>query len=465
MAFPYEIVTMDPHAHSDSVSRAVLSSVYEGLVRFDPGRPIRPWLADRWDNPDHLTWRLHIRSGVFFHDGRELMAEDVVASIKRACQSQFVGHQLADIEHVRVDEFDDGMIEIATIRPSPLLLTQLEAVAIVPRDFDPGRPVGTGPYRWEIGSLSGPITLRSWARYWNTRPDFEEVSLQFATSSEELVRLLQEDGIDVATSVTVGHVREHPLKEGWQLVASPAVTTTFLALNVSSGPLANQRVRRAIDLAIDRSSLVAEVFPEGTARAAWSVIPPEIFGFSPELRHRGSDIEEARALLQEAQLPAGTVLEIVFHAAYSDVALVLADVLEDLGFTIETRTLAYDDFYRRLGESANQLSIFSWTFRVADASPFLDTIVHSRDSERGLGAFNGAVLSNSKLDGLIEAAAHESHYALRLDLLQQALRELDEERVYLPLYEPSNLALAREEYVLERSNCSIASPQNVRLRH
>ena len=121
MAYPHEMVTMDPHAHADTVTGTVLSAVYEGLVSFEPGLPVRAGLADRWITPDDRTWRLHIRENVRFHDGRLLTPGDVVASIERACSSRIVGHQLNPIDSIR--ELDEGLIEITTSIPAPLLLT------------------------------------------------------------------------------------------------------------------------------------------------------------------------------------------------------------------------------------------------------------------------------------------------------------------------------------------------------
>ena len=130
IAYSHEMVTMDPHAHADRVTTTVLAAIYEGLVSFEPGLPVRAGLADRWTTPDDTTWRLHIREGVTFHDGRLLTPGDVVASIERARTTRVVGHQLVEIESIR--EVEDRTVEIKTDLPAPLLLTRLEAVAIVP---------------------------------------------------------------------------------------------------------------------------------------------------------------------------------------------------------------------------------------------------------------------------------------------------------------------------------------------
>ena len=56
MAYPHELVTLDPHRHADAVTDLVLSAVYESLVRFESGQPVKPGLADRWPTPDESTW-------------------------------------------------------------------------------------------------------------------------------------------------------------------------------------------------------------------------------------------------------------------------------------------------------------------------------------------------------------------------------------------------------------------------
>jgi len=470
IAYPYEMVTLDPHAHVDMVTGAVLAAIYEGLVHFEPGLQVQPWLADRWTTPDDTTWVLHIREGVRFHDGTMLEPSDVVASITRARASKVVGHQLDDIDQVRVIDEVARTIEITTARPTPLLLTRLETVAIVPRGFDPAHPVGTGPYQWRTGSIQGPIQLRSWEGYWRGAPDFEEVTIRFVSILEELAGLLHEKMLDVVASVTVSYVRDHESQGDWRLVASPAVITTYLGLNATQPPLDDLRVRTAIDLAIDRRQLVADIFPEGSARAARSMVPPEIFGYSPDHRVHDADPARAREILAEVGLPEGTSLYLDHIDRYSEVAEAVVDSLIAVGLETEMRAISIEDFYRGLREGTNQIFLFSWTFGVADASPFLDTLVHSRDPERGLGSFNGAGFSGPEvdamqLDAMIDAAAHEPKSTVRLERLQQTLAMLGAIKVYLPLYQPSTLALVYDGFVLEAYPGSVVRPQDVRRVH
>lgn len=459
MAYPHEMVTMDPHAHLDIVTGTVLSAVYEGLVHFEPGLPVRAGLADRWTTPEDTVWRLHVRDGVRFHDGSFLTPSDVVFSIERARGSGVAGHQLANIIDVR--ERDERVVEITTDVPTPLLLTRLETVAIVPEDFNPAVPVGTGPFTWRVGSIQGPVVLQRWVDYWGERPDPKEVSIQFPSDLEELAALIHQGRLDVVASVDVSYVRDHEPAESWRVISIPTATTTYLGINRAWAPLDDLRVREAISLAIDREALVAAIFPPEMAGPGSSIVSPMVFGFSPEHHHHDTDIDRSRELLREAGVPEGTPLRLDVSERYGEIAPPVSRMLSDAGFEIETEKHGWEAFYRRMERSENQLFLFSWNFRVADGSPFLDTIVHSRDPLRGLGTLNGASLSDPELDRMIEEVAHEPQSEIRLERLQAVLGRVAEELVYIPLFRPAALTLVRGPFVIESR---LVRPQDVRLK-
>jgi peptide/nickel transport system substrate-binding protein len=465
MAYPYELVTLDPHAHANSVTRGVLSSVYEGLIEFERGFPVRPWLADRWSNPDERTWRFHVRQGVRFHDGRPVTANDVAASIARARTSTIGGLQLQEIDSVQVDPEDSAMVVVTTSRPSPLLLTRLESVGIVPADFDPRRPVGTGPYAWQVGSEEGPIRLRRFADYWKTPPDFEEVVIEFVPSTMVTDETFSSGHFDVVTSIDVGFVRTHQTPAGWKVLASPAITTSFLAMNVSRPPLTSLDIRRAIFQSIDRRELVATVFPEGTARPAWSIVPHDIVGFTPELRREDFDLERAKSVISSSGADGGRTLELAYSSeGVSEAAEAVAAALSKVGLDVRPVGYDYEDFYEGMqSDDSFDLFLFNWTFRVADASRFFDLLVHSRDFDRSMGNFNATSLKDEELDLLIESAVHEPQLADRIAALQRALVAADEASVYMALYRPSNLSLVRSRFVVDDFSCSSIRPQDVRL--
>lgn len=462
LAYPHELLTLDPHAHADTVTGTVLSAVYEGLVYFEPGLPVRPLLSDRWTTPDDLTWRLHVREGVRFHDGGPVAAADVIASIERARSNPVIGHQLDEIAAVREVEREDGVVEIVTNRPAPLLLTRLESVAIVPRNFDPLVPTGTGPYRWSIGSPQGPVVLRAWDGYWERRPDFEEVDIRFVEYQEELATLLHHRQLDVLASVSSSFVAGHPAAEGWRVEASRAVAVSYLGLNLTANPLDDPLVREAIEAAIDRPALVAAVFPAGTADPARTLVPAEVFGYSPSHRRPEADPGRARELLRRAGLGGGARLVLDCAEGYLPAAEHIAAALASVGLEVEVHAMPYEAFYHRLEAGQSELFLFTWSFRLADASIFLDAFVHSRDASRGLGTFNGAGIALAEIDELIDLAAIEPNAATRLERLQTVLSRVVEINAYQPLYRPRNLSLVRDGFAIDGPALTMPRPQDIR---
>src|SRR4051794_5240375 len=160
-------LSLDPHLQDEANTFAVLGNVYEGLTAFDGDMRLHPALAERWESPDDLTWRFHLRSGIHFHDGRPLEAADVVASLERARhhpRSQVAGYLVA-VSGVKA--VDAQTVDVVTTRPYALLLNKLAFVYIVPRDAPPDIQdvVGTGPYRVASRRANGTVDLEPFADY------------------------------------------------------------------------------------------------------------------------------------------------------------------------------------------------------------------------------------------------------------------------------------------------------------
>ena len=125
---PY--LTLDPQEKNDSVTWSVMGNIYEPLVEFDRNLKITGRLAERWENPNDLTWRFYLRKNVRFHDGRPFSAEDVVHTIKRALEDNRIGTRpyLISVKDARA--VNATTVDIVTDRPNPVLLNRLTFVFI-----------------------------------------------------------------------------------------------------------------------------------------------------------------------------------------------------------------------------------------------------------------------------------------------------------------------------------------------
>ncbi|MCI0607416.1 ABC transporter substrate-binding protein [bacterium] len=149
-------VSLDPHLVNEESTHSTLTHFYSKLVTFGPEMDLQPDLAVRWESLSETVWRLQLREGVVFHDGRSFEAQDVVASILRA--QNLGSYDVQSIKHVYA--VDRQTVEVQTYDPFPVLLNKLASVYIVPRNtgLTPiKRPLGTGPYRFVSGVPNGTI--------------------------------------------------------------------------------------------------------------------------------------------------------------------------------------------------------------------------------------------------------------------------------------------------------------------
>lgn len=464
IGYQHELVTLNPFAHDDAVTRSVLGGIYEPLVRIGPMLDVEPCLAERWETPDDLTWRFRLRQGVRFHDGSAVTARAVVRSLRHAVEAadSAVATYLTAIQEVREVPGEPGTVEIRTRYPAPLLLTRLSLVAVVPASVlsDPGQPVGTGPYVWEDGSLAGPVRLRAWEHYWGPAPLADEVVVRLVPDEKELAARVLRGEVDVAAEFSTSSLPGGSPGAGWKLVPYPPLATTILACNVRRPPLDDPRVREAIDLAIDRQAL-ARAAGHNRVEPAYGLVPQGVVGSIPIEDIPQPDPVRAKELLAEAGHPDGVEVELAHAGVWAPAVAYLKDALGRVGIRLTVRQDAYDQFYKRILDGDCSLYIFGWTFPFGDASDLLDGLVHTRDPERKLGLQNGSGYSAPEVDRLIERAGRETSTALRQDAIRKVLARLAADRPYIPLYHRVREAAVREGLALQPFGGAWLSPQCV----
>ncbi|KAA0256631.1 hypothetical protein FBQ97_07835 [Acidobacteria bacterium ACD] len=463
--------TLDPQRHHEDVTRGLLRSYYEGLVELDAELNLRPRLASDWSNPSETLWRFRLQEGVVFHDGSPFGAEDVARTLERArLPESKVDAVVRAIREVRV--VDAATVELVTDRPRPLLLARLAQTPILPRgtpDAEVTVPVGTGPYRWN-GRGEGPTSVATgtrFERYWGPRPDFEAFEAH-ASTDEAAVRRAASGFADVVSPFP-RELREALPPGGLKTVSHPTVTVSFLVCRVGPlatgrpSPVGDARVRRAVDLAIDRGALVREAL-EGEAVPASQLVVPGVFGFEPALRTRLRDVAGARRLLAEAGLPSGLTLPIVVSPRGAAVAAVLSRQLAEAGLRLAVEPLDWTERYRRMRDAEAPLVLATWTTATGDASGLFEPLLHSSGGPEGFGSENTTGWSDPEADRWIREAASETDPAARADLLRAVMRRALRELPLVPLYSPQWTYGVRDGIgFTPRLDFSVAAPDVFRL--
>ncbi len=432
VALAPELVGLDPHRQTSHGGFSVLANVYEALTAFDDEMRIVPVLAERWESPDDLTWRFHLRRGVRFHDGRPMEAADVVASLERARRSGRSSQgSLATIAELAAPAAD--VVEVTTTRPNPMLLSNLSSTFVVPRDApdEITSPIGTGPYRVARYSPGKDLELASWDKHWGRPPRHGTVAFLFEPDPERRLALLARGETDVALRLAEG-VAGPAAAAGYRLLFRPAPAARVLALRVDLPPFSDLRVRRAVSLAIDRVAVTRDLLG-GRAQPLGQMLPPGIFGSVPDRAAPVRDVATARRLI--AETGGVPTLTLDHGAGRRPEARAIADQLGDAGIRVRLRQRDVAALLPGLQAGDSNLLLVSFVYAAGDAIDIFENMLHSRDPERRFGAENRFGYRNPRVDALVEAGAQTRAVEARRAVYQDAMRAASDDLPVIPLWE------------------------------
>ena len=471
ISVPYDLDTLDPAARNRLSDFSLLSNLYEPLVVTDANLSPRPALAVRWSNPDTLTWVFELRTGVRFHDGQPLTAEDVVWSFERLRTRpglEMSGHVSA-IRTVRAR--DEKTVEIRTEAPVGILLNKLRFILVVRRGEDfpvlSGRVNGTGPYRMAAWDRGVSLTLQRNGDYWGARPALGRVRFSLnrspAAALEDFVagRSLFVQSNSKATEEALRG------RTGVELRRNSSVSVKFLYFDVSRetsadvaggrNPFRDVRVRRAVSLAVDRDELVRRL--SVPAAPASQLVTPYIFGYDPSRKPIRYDPRAAARLLAEAGWPDGFAVRFPARGLFAEGAGLVAEMLGRVGIRARVVPLAEPEWFRAMAERSFSMTLSRFGCPTGDASDLFENLLQSHDPEKKAGLANYTRYSSPEVDRQVSFAAQTLEMTRRKAMLLEATGEAMEDLPVVPLYIDQDLYAFRSgvEWKPRNDNFLIAS--------
>ncbi|MGD2101010.1 MAG: ABC transporter substrate-binding protein [Acidimicrobiia bacterium] len=307
-----DVVGFHPDLYASAQDRDVITNIYDTLVEYDlRNYDLVPSLAEDWSvSEDGLTWTFNLRQNVVFHDGSELDADDVVASIARASEPQAGRTEglLTRIEEVVA--VDDSTVEIRLSEPDRVLLSTLADVYVSPDDSSidlAENPVGTGPFQLEEWEPNQFILLERNEGYWRDGlPYLDGIRFVINPELNVLAVQLRTGEIDLLYEAPLSEMG--PLQTaGMQLIPPDRVFSIFnMYVNSRNTPWDSEAVRQAASYAIDREAISAALF--GFMEVRSNPLEPLENADSPEadffaedaLSYNQRDLEKAQQLLADA---------------------------------------------------------------------------------------------------------------------------------------------------------------------
>ncbi len=365
-----DVATLDPAIGYDWQNWSMIKSLFDGLMDYVPGSTtLRPGLADSYEVSNAgQTFVFKLKAGVKFHNGREMTANDVKYSLDRvtnpATQSPGAGFfasiqgfdaamdgSATSLSGVKV--IDPLTVQIDLSRPDATFLhvMALNFASIVPQEAveaaagDFGKhPVGTGAYKLEEWALGQRLIFAKNADYWREGVPYLD-QVMFEVGQEPVVALLRlqngevdvpGDGIPPAKFVEVMSDPEQAARvvEGGQL------HTGYITLNVTTPPLDNVNVRKAINMAINKDR-IAQII-NGRAVPATQPLPPSMPGYTEGYAGYAFDVEAAKVLLANEGLADGfeTELYVMNTDPNPRIAQAIQQDLAGIGINAKIQSLA-----------------------------------------------------------------------------------------------------------------------------
>jgi peptide/nickel transport system substrate-binding protein len=456
VSVPYDLDSLDPGHRNRLSDFSILTSFYEPLVATDANLSARPALAQRWSNPDALTWTFELRPGVRFHDGSLLGAEDVVWSFERLRAEpglELAGHVSA-IASVRAR--GERTVELRTTQPVAILLNKLRFVLIVRRGESGAklreRVNGTGPYRLAGLEPGREMRLERNEAYWGVHPDLREVRLLLNRAPAEALEDLLSGRSDFVQSNAKATEEALRGRSGFVLRKQGSVSVKFLfvALNREdsrdvvggTNPFRDVRVRRALSLAIDRAELARRL--SAPAIPMSQLVPPGIFGHDPALKALRHDPVEARRLLAEAGWPNGFSLELAARGLFAEAAGIVAEMISEVGIRARVRALPEAAWFRAMHGGLLTLTISRYGCPTGDASDLFENALRTWDPAKRTGLNNYARYSSPEVDRLTDLAGRTLEMSRRQGALREATARALEDLPVIPLYVDQDLYAFRE---------------------
>ncbi len=486
IASAFDPQTMDPHGLALLYHTRVNTQIYESLVNRDEKFRLEPALAQSWQRVSPALWRFKLRSGVKFHDGSILNADDVVFSIERAMgptsQRAFALKSIATVKKI-----DDLTIDFVLATPDAVLPEKLVQIAVMSRAWCKAHGVekaqdfggrqetfavrnanGTGPFRLDTYQPDVRTVLKRHEGWWGRgdprNGNVEEVS--FVSIRSDATRLA------ALASGEVDFVYDPPFQDVERLKQEPKITiatTTDLGTQYFTfdqardelvhgdvkdrNPFKDRRVRLAVAHALNVDLIVQKVL-RGQAVATGSLVSPLVDGYLAELDKRlPYDPLRAKSLLAEAGYANGfaVTLDCVNVAWREAVCQAATAMLHQVGIRATLRASPTNVFFPKLTQAGASFVEFGWT-PTPDAWATLNGLFHTWDAQGG-GTFNAGRYSNPRLDALIDAVRVEPDLTRRRARVGVALRLVADDVAYVPLYRRRlNWAMVRRVQVVQWPN-------------
>lgn len=455
---PAETDILDPHATGGWSTYQVTYQIFEGLVKEDltkanvPSPPLVPGLATAWDiSDDGTVYTFKLRPGVKFHDGTPFDAAAVKFNFERFWDESSPNFYkkakafvVAYTKWIKTVEIIDPMTVRVTLKSpnyqwlrqglqsygQPLMVSP-EAVKKYGNDGIALHPIGTGPFRFVQRDQGVKTVLEKNPDYWGKPAKLDKIIIRPLQDPATRVNALENGEIQIMSAPPWDEI-QRLVDAGFVLSTNPNVPfINFLHLNFKNDAMKDIRVRKAINMAIDRDGIAHEIY-RNTGRAEHGMLSPGTDAYDPAFKSYTYDPEGAKKLLAEAGYANG--LKLTFELAqYGNGEVVETWIQRDLkkiGIDVELKKYEWITFMGKWAGGMTPEIGFNEIGWGMSTPAWIDIV--SRCDSAPPGGINSGWYCNKEVDKLLDAAILERDPAKMKEIYQKANRLIMDDAAFVP---------------------------------
>jgi dipeptide transport system substrate-binding protein len=474
-----------PGVNTTGTSFDANSQIYSRIVDFERGTTkVIPGLAEKWDiSPDGTVYTFHLRHGVKwqsnanFKPTRDFNADDVIFAIDRQWKQDNPYFKVTSSNHSyfndmgmpkllkSVEKVDDYTVKITLNMPEAPFLSDLamEYAGIQSKEYadfmlkagTPEKidqePIGSGPFMLVQYQKDAIIRYKAFPQFWGGKAAIDD--LIFAITPDASVRWakLQKNECQVMpypNPADLDAIRKDP---NVTVLEQPGLNIGYLAYNTTKKPFTDVRVRKAINMAINKKAIIDAVFLS-TGIPAINPIPPTMWSYNTSIKDDPYDPAAAKKLLAEAGYPDGFETDLwamPVQRPYNPNAKRIAELMQadlaKIGVKAEIKSYEWGEYRKRAQAGEHQMAQLGWTGDNGDPDNFLNTLLGC-DSAKTNGS-NIAKFCYQPFEDLVQKAKHVSDQAERTKLYEQAQVIFKEQAPWFTIAHSVQLKPVRKEVV------------------
>ena len=398
-----------PALNTTGTSLDAARPVYNQLVEFERGTTnVIPGLAEKYEiSSDGLVITFHLRKGVKFHSHgdfkptRDFNADDVLFSFNRQWKDDHPYHKISggaydyfsDMDMPKllkaIEKVDDSTIKVTlTEANAPILANFAMDFATIqsaeyadflmkagtPEKFDQ-EPVGTGPFEFVSYQKDAVIRFKAFADYWGGKPKLDGLIYSITPDATARYAKLQKNECQVMIAPNPADLAAMKTDASINLLSQPGLNIAYWAFNVTKPPFDKKEVRQALSMAIDKDSIIKNVY-QGAGQAAKNLIPPTIWSYDDKVEDYKYDPTKAKEMLTKAGV---TALDIDLwympvQRPYNPNAKLIAEMMQadlaKVGVNAKLVTYEWGEYRKRLQAGEHMTGQLGWTGDNGDPDNF-----------------------------------------------------------------------------------------------